>query len=86
LTMVTDTYLTAHERKQLSAAHNGIIAIIPEVKEVSDLVDGNNKSIDLTKTMEDLFVDYFRHKNKGQEPNEEIMKLFAEVLAEEEEQ
>ena len=86
LTMVTDTYLTAHERKQLSAAHNGIIAIIPEVKDVSDLVDGNNKSIDLTKTMEDLFVDYFRHKNKGQEPNEEIMKLFAEVLAEEEEQ
>lgn len=85
LTMVTDTYLTAYERKQLSAAHNGIIAIIPEVKNVSDLVGGNKKSIDLTKTMEELFADYFRHKNKGQEPNEDIMKLFAEILAEEDE-
>jgi exonuclease SbcD len=85
LTMVTDTYLTAQERKQLSAAHDGIVAIIPEVKNTSDLVTGNMKNIDLTRTMEELFTDYFRHKNKGQEPNEEIMKLFAEILAEEDE-
>jgi exonuclease SbcD len=85
LTMVTDTYLTAQERKQLSAAHDGIVAIIPEVKNTSDLETGNMKNIDLTRTMEELFTDYFRHKNKGQEPNEEIMKLFAEILAEEDE-
>jgi DNA repair protein SbcD/Mre11 len=80
LTMVTDTYLTAQERKQLSAAHDGIVTIIPEVKNTSDLVTGNRKSIDLTKTMEELFTDYFRH-SKGQEPNEEVMKLFTEILA-----
>ncbi len=85
LTMVTDTYLTAQERKQLSAAHNGIVAIIPEVKNASDLMTGSKKGIDLTKTMEELFTDYFRHKNKEQEPNDEIMKLFAEILAEEDE-
>jgi DNA repair protein SbcD/Mre11 len=83
LTMVTDKYLTAQERKQLSAAHNGIVTIIPEVKNTLDLVTGNKKNIDLTRTMEELFVDYFRHKNKGQEPNKEIMKLFTEILAEE---
>jgi exonuclease SbcD len=83
LTMVTDTYLTAQERKQLMAAHNGIVAIIPEVKNVSDLVAGNKKNIDLTRTMEELFTDYFRHE-KGQEPNEEVMKLFTEILAEDE--
>ena len=82
LTMVTDTYLTAQERKQLSAAHNGIVAIIPEVKNTSDLVTGNKKIIDLTKNIEELFNDYFRHE-KGQDPNEEIMKLFTEILAEE---
>ena len=82
LTMVTDTYLTAQERKQLSAAHNGIVTIIPEVKNASDLVTGNKKNIDLTRTMEELFLDYFRHR-KGQEPNEEILKLFSEILAEE---
>ena len=85
LTMVTDTYLTAQERKQLSVAHNGIVTIIPEVKNTSDLVSGNKKNIDLTRTMEELFVDYFRHR-KGQEPNDEIMKLFTEILAEEDEQ
>ncbi|MBV5311983.1 MAG: exonuclease subunit SbcD [Prolixibacteraceae bacterium] len=83
LTMVTDTYLTARERKQLSAAHNGIITIIPEVKNASEFSGGNKKSIDLTKTMEELFTDYFRHE-KGQEPNDEVMKLFTEILAEEE--
>ena len=82
LTMVTDTYLTAQERKQLSAAHNGIVTIIPEVKNASDLVTGNKKNIDLTRTMEELFLDYFRHR-KGQEPNEEILMLFTEILAEE---
>jgi len=82
LTMVTDTYLTAQERKQLSVAHNGIVTIIPEVKNTSDLVVGNKKSIDLTRTMEELFTDYFRHK-KGQEPNDEILMLFREILAEE---
>jgi len=81
LTMVTDTYLTAQERKQLSAAHNGIVTIIPEVKNASEFSGGNKKSIDLTKTMEELFTDYFRHE-KGQEPNDEVMKLFTEILAE----
>jgi exonuclease SbcD len=83
LTMVTDTYLTAQERKHLSAAHNGIVAIIPEVRNSAEFQSGSKKGIDLTKNMEELFVDYFRHK-KGQEPNEEIMKLFTEILAEEE--
>ena len=80
LTMVTDTYLTAQERKKLSRAHNGIVTIIPEVKNAIGLSSGNKKSIDLSKNMEELFVDYFRH-TKGQEPNEEIMKLFTKILA-----
>ena len=83
LTVVTDTYLTAMERKQLSAVHSGIVAVIPEVKNgVEHSVSG--KGIDLSKNMNELFVDYFRH-GKGQEPNDEMIKLFAEILAEDEE-
>ncbi|MDD2303299.1 MAG: exonuclease subunit SbcD [Prolixibacteraceae bacterium] len=83
LTMVTDTYLTAQERKRLSAAHNGIVMLIPEVRNAAEFQSGSKKGIDLTRNMEELFTDYFVH-SKGQEPNEEIMKLFTEILAEEE--
>ncbi|MFY9153420.1 MAG: exonuclease sbcCD subunit D, partial [Prolixibacteraceae bacterium] len=83
LTMVTDTFLTAQERKQLSAAHNGIISIIPEVKNTGEIGDGQKSGIDLSKNMEQLFADYFMHE-KGQEPNAEIMSLLTEILAEEE--
>lgn len=83
LTMVTDTFLTALERKQLGAAHDGIVAIIPEVKDSGRTEAGQKSGIDLSKSMESLFIDYFRHE-KGQEPDEEVMKLFTEILAEEE--
>jgi len=83
LTLVTDTFLTALERKQLNVAHSGIVAIIPEVIHADELIDTNQKKIDLTRSMEELFRDYFKHE-KGQEPNEELMNLFTEILAEDE--
>ncbi len=84
LILETDTYLTAQERKQLNAVHNGIVTLIPEVINQDESNSGNKKSIDLTKNMEALFMDYFKHA-KGQEPNSEIMDLFIEILAEDEE-
>ncbi len=82
LTLVTESFLTAIERKSLATAHSGIIAIIPEVQGGIESNTANTKNIDLSKSMNELFVDYFRHK-KGQEPNDEIMKLFTELQAEE---
>jgi len=83
LTMVTDTFLTAMERKQLSAVHSGIVTIIPEVTNTADVTAGNKKTIDLTRSMEELFRDYFKHE-KSQEANEEIITLFTEILSEDE--
>ncbi|HAH22531.1 MAG TPA: exonuclease sbcCD subunit D [Prolixibacteraceae bacterium] len=83
LTMVTETYLTAHERKQLACAHEGIVTIIPEVKNAVGVSSDSRKSIDLSKSMEELFADYFRH-TKGQAPNTDVMALFTELLAENE--
>ena len=85
LTLVTDTFLTARERRQLNAVHGGIVAIIPEVQNELLIKGSGQKSIDLSKSMNELFADYFRHK-KGQNPNEDIMKLFTELLAEEDKQ
>ncbi|MCA1744312.1 MAG: hypothetical protein LC643_01090 [Bacteroidales bacterium] len=84
LTLVTDTFLTALERRQLNAAHAGIVAIIPEVTHADSLSTHHQKQIDLSRSMEDLFRDYFQHE-KGQAPNDEIMQLFTEILAQEEE-
>jgi DNA repair protein SbcD/Mre11 len=70
LTLVTETFLTAMERRQLNAVHSGIVAIIPEVTDAESLMGSRQKQIDLNQSMEELFSDYFKHE-KGQEPNNE---------------
>jgi len=84
LTIATETYLTSQERKQLLDAHDGVVAIIPDVKKPDFLEDNNSKSIDLTRNIEDLFVDFFENKH-GQKPNQRLLDLFREVLSEERE-
>jgi len=85
LTLVTDTYITAKDRRRLNAAHSGIVTIIPEVLNPNLFVENSKKQIDLNQSMESLFSDYFTHI-KGQLPNEDIMNLFKEILAEEDEE
>jgi DNA repair protein SbcD/Mre11 len=83
LTMVTDTYLTAEDRKRLYAVHKGIVSFIPDVKNRGEQAGVTKHHIDLSKNMEELFGEYFKHA-KGQGANENIMRLFREVLSEEE--
>jgi exonuclease SbcD len=83
LTLVTETYLNATDRKQLNKAHAGIVSIIPEVTNPDSSVGNQQKQIDLSRSMEELFRDYFMHE-KGQEPNDDLKNLFTEILAEEE--
>jgi len=80
LTIVSDTYLSAKDRKQLVNTHNGIINIIPEIKN-KEILNYNNAQIDISKNIDELFKEYFIHE-KGQEPNENIMNLLKEVLSE----
>lgn len=79
LTMISDDFLTAEERKRLKNAHEHIITMIPEVKSAM----GEKKksaSIDISRSMEELFTDYFKHK-QGQSPNGELLELFKEVIS-----
>ena len=83
LTMVTDDFLTAEQRKQLNAAHPAIINIIPELKHKDSLDSETTATPDISKNINELFIEYFKQQ-KGQFPNESILNLFKEVLAAEE--
>ena len=85
LTLVTDNYITSKDRRKLNATHDGIVTIIPEVLNTDLFKESSNKQIDLNQSMESLFSDYFTYA-KGQLPNEDIMNLFKEILAEEDEE
>lgn len=80
LTIVTDNYLTATERKAILTAHEGIVGIIPELRNaINETIE--NQTINLNKDMDDLFKDYF-HSKMGQPINEELLALFQEIKAE----
>ncbi len=79
LTLESETFLTAEERKRIYQSHNGIIFLIPKLK--SDKIAlKEGASVDLDQDIQSLFKDYFRSRHGQQEPNEELMHLFNEIL------
>lgn len=81
ITMQTTTYLTSDERRQLQQAHSSLVTIIPDVRKIDEPEEKATPAIDLTQGMNALFTNYFKAKHKGQEPNERLQNLFAEILA-----
>lgn len=81
LTVETQDYLKPSEIKELHATHNSIISIIP-LNTSEDFAKTNTKQIDLSKSINELFKDYFKYRNNT-EPNDEIMSIFAEILSKE---
>lgn len=81
LTLKTDHFLSATDRKLLYDAHPGIVNLIPQLTN-PELIQSTTSKIDLSKDMEGLFADYFEHKH-GQAPNEALMAVFREMLGEE---
>ncbi len=61
-------------------SHSGIVNIIPEIANDQSITKSKTASIDLEKSMEELFVQYFEHKH-AQRPNEDIMNLLKEVMS-----
>jgi exonuclease SbcD len=81
LTIVSDTYIKSEDRKRLYNAHDGIVTIIPEVKDKTAIAEKfTGPSIDPGKDMPELFDDFFIH-TKGQNPNGRIKALFKEILS-----
>ncbi len=79
LILESDSFLKADERKLIYQSHDGIIHLIPKVKNQEvEMVE--YMFADQTKDMKELFADYFKSKNGNQEPNDEIKDLFNEIL------
>ena len=79
LTLESETFLKAEDRKLIYQSHPGIIHLIPKVKNQKNL-ENQAKEINLNQNMEDLFQDYFKSKNGNQEPNDDLKNLFNEIL------
>lgn len=79
LTLESETFLTADERRLIYQSHTGIVHLIPKVKN-RELNEEQSHEINLNQNIETLFKDYFKSKNGDQEANEELMKLFNEIL------
>ncbi len=79
LTLESDSFLKADERKLIYQSHAGIIHLIPKIKN-QEIETVEYKFADQTKDMKELFADYFKSKNGNQEPNDEIKELFNEIL------
>ncbi len=79
LTLESETFLTADERKRLYQSHNGIVHLIPKVKNL-ELSKNHLHDINLNQDIQSLFRDYFKSKNGGQDANDELIHLFNEIL------
>lgn len=79
LTLVSETFITAEERKIIYQTHDGIVHLIPKVKAVT-VDESKIKEINLNQNIQDLFQDYFKSKNANQAPNDDLVNLFNEIL------
>ncbi len=80
LTVQTPTFLTSEERQRLFEVHTGIVTLIPEPIDTQDENLVSTRHIDLSKSIEALFADYFMQK-QGLAVPDRLMDLFREVLA-----
>ena len=81
LTIESETFITAEERRRLAQAHEGIVHIIPKITGQQMVASQSANSANISKDMKGLFTDYFKMRNDGQNPSEEILSLFDEVTA-----
>ncbi|MBD3903616.1 exonuclease SbcCD subunit D [Chryseobacterium sp. Ch-15] len=80
LTLESETFLKAEERKLIYQSHNGIVHLIPKVKN-QDFNESQLSEINLSQDIQTLFSNYFKSKNGGQEANEELLNLFNEIAS-----
>jgi exonuclease SbcD len=75
-----ESYLSAEDQKRIYDSHPGVVAIIPQIESAEGAAIARPE-IDLSQNIEQLFADYFRFR-LGQAPHENLMSLFREILAE----
>jgi exonuclease SbcD len=82
LTYVTEHAIDASTRKALMKAHDGIVNLIPQIKNPLGQESLSLKVEDLEKDMLSLFKMYYQSE-KGLEPNSDLLDIFKEVISQE---
>lgn len=82
LTYVTESAIDASTRKALMKAHDGIVNLIPQIKNPLGQENLSLKVEDLEKDMLSLFKMYYQSE-RGLEPNSDLLDLFKEVISQE---
>lgn len=86
LTLITDDFISQADRKALQQSHDGIVAVIPKIRNAKAETSSRYSAVNLERSLEELFVDYFQQRYDGQQPGKDIMEIFREVLAADEDQ
>lgn len=82
LSIETEQYISAEDRKLLLAAHPRVVGPIPVFKDQGRMEAAQARKIDLGRGMEALFRDYYL-REKGEEASADIMALLREVMGKE---
>jgi len=77
ITLVSDTFLTAETKRALHDVHQGILAIIPEIKRIN--TNKEKEAPQINENLEILFQQYFEQRH-GKPINNELQDLFLEIL------
>ena len=80
LTYQTDESIDASTRKAILKAHDGIVNLIPQLRNTTGQTQDELRAEDLSRDMESLFR-LFYTSEKGQEPHADLVDLFKEVLS-----
>lgn len=80
ITFVADESIDAATRKAIMKAHDGIVSLIPQLKNTGGQESFALHVDDLGKDMETLFRMYYQSE-KGQEPNPQLLGLFKEIIS-----
>ncbi|WP_199707997.1 metallophosphoesterase family protein [Algoriphagus lacus] len=80
ITYETEQSIDASTRKAIMKAHDGIVNLIPQLKNPLGQESFQLHVDDLSKDVESLFRMFYQSE-KGQEPNPEILSLFKEIIS-----
>ena len=80
ITFVANESIDAATRKAILKAHDGIVSLIPQLKNTGGQETFALHVDDLGKDMETLFRMYYQSE-KGQEPNAQLLGLFKEIIS-----
>jgi exonuclease SbcD len=82
ITFVADESIDATTRKAIMKAHDGIVSLIPQLKNSLGQESFSLHVDDLNKDTETLFRMYYQSE-KGLEPNTILLSLFKEIISQE---